>query len=105
MKEKHGILWLHVHESSLEEFVFAQTGVTVFGSVFALSQAQKYCSGGFEWEKGKVTNTDLLEDEMQTLCFLHGQMFQEDCRASLYQASLKSVHLENNPKQPSVSLC
>lgn len=100
MKENRGILWLRVRESSPEEFEVAQPGVAVFGSAFARSQAQKYRSGGFEWEQGRVTNTDPPEDGMQTPCFLHGEMFQEACRASLHQPSLKSVCSENNPKQP-----
>lgn len=45
-----------------------------------------------------MTNTDPPEDGMQTPCFLHGEMFQEACRASLHQPSLKSVCSENNPK-------
>lgn len=39
MKENHGISWLHVHESSPEEFGVAQPGVAVLGSAFARSQA------------------------------------------------------------------
>lgn len=55
-----------MHESSSNEFVLGQT--LVWLSICSLADLE-ILSASFKGEKGRVTDTDFLEDKMQTLEF------------------------------------